>query len=364
MPEPTRNEYRPERVSPPGETLQELLTERGMSQAELAERMGRPKKTINEIINAKTAITPETAIQLERVLGVPASFWNRLERNYQEFLAAEAEQEQLAQHLGWPRNFPLSQMVQRGWMREPSDRADEVRSMLTFFGVSSIDQWQAMYREQLTAFRLPRTYKPDVYALTAWLRRGEQEAQMIECKPYEASGFKRALRDARQLTLEADWDLFAPRLRELGSKYGVAILFVQELPKSRACGATRWLSPIKALIQLSLRYRTNDHLWFTFFHEAAHILLHGKREAFVEVMGASSGSHDREEEANRYAANCLISERELGSFLEYGDFSASAVKDFGLAIGVAPGIVVGRLQHDNHIGHNQLNELKIRYEWV
>ena len=77
-----QNQYTPDYVSPPGETLQEVLEERGMSQAELAERTGRPKKTINEIINGKAAITPETALQLERVLGIPASFWNNRERRY------------------------------------------------------------------------------------------------------------------------------------------------------------------------------------------------------------------------------------------------------------------------------------------
>ena len=54
--------------------------------AELAESTGRPRKTINEIIAGKAEITAETALQLERVLGIPASFWNNLERNYQESL--------------------------------------------------------------------------------------------------------------------------------------------------------------------------------------------------------------------------------------------------------------------------------------
>lgn len=59
-----------------------------MSQAVLAERTGRSKKTINEIIQGKAAITPDTALQLEKVLGVPASFWNNLERNYQKSVTA------------------------------------------------------------------------------------------------------------------------------------------------------------------------------------------------------------------------------------------------------------------------------------
>lgn len=87
-----QNQYTPDYVSPSGETLQEILEEHGMSQAELAERTGRLKKTINEIINGKAAITPETALQLERVLGIPASFWNNRERQYREALALIEEE--------------------------------------------------------------------------------------------------------------------------------------------------------------------------------------------------------------------------------------------------------------------------------
>ena len=78
--------FQPDHAVPPGETLKETLETIGMSQAELAERTGRPKKTINEIIMGKSAITSETALQLERVLGVPASFWNNLERNYKDLM--------------------------------------------------------------------------------------------------------------------------------------------------------------------------------------------------------------------------------------------------------------------------------------
>jgi HTH-type transcriptional regulator / antitoxin HigA len=74
----------PKYAIPPGETLRETLEAIGMTQAELADRMDRPKKTINEIIAGRASITAKTALQLERVLGISASFWNNLERNYQE----------------------------------------------------------------------------------------------------------------------------------------------------------------------------------------------------------------------------------------------------------------------------------------
>lgn len=74
---------------PQGELLEEELAERGMSQIELAQRMGRPRQKINEIIRGKRAITPETALQLEQVLGIPARLWLGLETDYRLTLARQ-----------------------------------------------------------------------------------------------------------------------------------------------------------------------------------------------------------------------------------------------------------------------------------
>lgn len=76
------NEYQPDFASHPGETLRDILEEKGMTQSQLAKQMGRPRKTINEIIQGKASITPQTAIQLERVLGASAEFWINREGQY------------------------------------------------------------------------------------------------------------------------------------------------------------------------------------------------------------------------------------------------------------------------------------------
>src|SRR6266436_4063206 len=185
------NQYTPETVTAPGETLAELLEDRGMSQVELAERMGRPKKTISELINGKCEMTPETALQLERVLGTPASFWNNLERNYRDCLARSEERERLEKHSDWPNLFPMAEMVKRRWIDSAAKGADRVRTLLSFFGVSSIDQWSTRYKNEVAAFRLSEKFRPNMYALTAWLREGERRAQRVECKPFDEEEFRK-----------------------------------------------------------------------------------------------------------------------------------------------------------------------------
>lgn len=357
-----QNQYRPDVVSPPGETLQELLESVGMTQAELAERTGRPKKTINEIVKGKAAITPETALQLERVLGVPASFWNNRERLYREHLAAQAEATELERHLGWLSRFPVTELVRRRWIQRAPRPVEQLRELLNFFAVASPEQWEAMAVAKVALYRRSEGSHPE--ALAAWLRRGEIEAQGVATGPFDRKPFGATLDRVRALTRDPP-ESFRPRLTEACAQVGVAVVFVPEIPGCKVSGATHWMNG-KAIIQLSLRYKTDDHLWFTFFHEAAHILLHERSEIFLETDAPMSDA--RESEADRFAADLLIPPAAYEAFTRGGAPDTSealgeAIRDFAATLGIAPGIVVGRLQHDRRLPFNRCNELKQRFVW-
>jgi addiction module HigA family antidote len=350
-----RHQYDPDTISPPGETLEETLAAIGMSQVELARRTGRPLKTINEIIKGKTAITPETALQFERVLGIPASFWNNREREYRDVLARIADRECLRKSLELLKKIPVNAMIKLGWIARRPDKIEQLQEVLAFFGVASpeLDVVPA-------AFRKSPAYESDPFALAAWLRKGEIEAARIRCSPFDEDFFRVALGKVRQITTDPPRD-FVPETQRLCADSGVAVVFVPELPRTRAHGATRWLGPDKALIQLSLRYKSDDMLWFTFFHEAGHILLHGKRDAFLEGDGSNG---KKEAEANRFAEQMLIPDEDLQRFIDSGQKSLTAIERFAKQLRIAPGIVVGRLQHEGYLPKSHGNGLKRRYEWT
>lgn len=361
------NEYSPDSISLPGETLREVLEDREMAQAELAERMGRPKKTVNEIIRGKTAITPETALQLERVLGVPASFWNNLERNYREHQARKEEAGRLASSGDWLKKIPVRKMVDLGWIEKREDCVSQARELLNFFGIASPDQWRDVFELPQASFRHTTAFESRTGSLAAWLRKGTLQGQQIHCAPFDSDRFKSVLMEARQLTREAP-TVFGEALVERCATAGVAVAFVPELPKCRANGATRWLSPHKALIQLSLRYRWADIFWFSFFHEAGHVLLHGKREVFIEgnEKGEDEAVEKKEAEADRFASHLLIPPGEierLQRLAEAGRISKLDVRSFAEEVGIHPGIVVGRLQHEGWLPYSHLNDLKVRLQW-
>lgn len=358
-----QNEYFPNYAVTPGEVLAHELELRRMSRAELAKRTGLSEKHVISILKGKgsTIITPETAIKLERALGMPVDYWLNLEANYQETRARLVEQVELERDLDWLKRIPLAEMVKRGWLKKYRDKHDQLKEVLRFFGIASVAQWQEIWPEVAVAYRQHGKQQIFPEAISAWLRQGEIEAAAIKCQPYEKPRFRAALDEARGLASEPDPSEFVPALRALCASAGVAVVLVPGLPKTGLSGATRWLNPDKALIQLSLRYKSNDHLWFTFFHEAAHILLHGKKELFLE--GLDGIDEAKEHEANVFARDRLIPPREFASFVRLADFSQEAIRRFAESIGIAPGIVVGRLQHERRLPHSHCNALKIFYDW-
>jgi HTH-type transcriptional regulator/antitoxin HigA len=357
--------FTPNYAVPPGDSLVELLDAIGLSQADLAERTGRPKKTINEIAKGKAAITPETALQLERVLGLPSSYWNTLEQNYRATLAKIEERQRLSQHVGWLTDFPIPEMIKRRWINARAEKVDLVEELLKFFGVASPEAWGEVWLrgKEATAFRKSSTHDSAELSLTAtWLRKGEVDGREVKCEAFDPTRFKAALAEIRDLTSHDDIAAAFRSTIATCAAAGVAVVLVPEFPKLGICGATRWLSSDKALIQLSLHYKRADQLWFSFFHEAGHILLHGKKDIFVEQKRASENL--QEVEANNFASDFLIPPESYRKFLAQRDFSLPTISSFAKSLSIAPGIVVGRLQHDKHIGFQIGTKLFVRVDWV
>lgn len=360
-----QNEFLPDYVSPPGDTLLELLESLGMAQTELARRMGRPKKTINEIIQGKASITPETALQLELVLGVPASFWNNREQQYQEALARIQEDEQLKQQVFWLDSLPIAEMCHLNWIKFYHHPVNQVREALQFFGVASVVQWEQMWYEQFAnvSFRQSTVGAIGQGSVAAWLRKGELEAQTITSQSYDAHAFRQTLDKIRGFTRQPVQDVWVEVVHQCAMA-GVAVVVIPALHNTGVSGATRWLTPEKALLQLSLRYKCDDQFWFSFFHEAGHILHHGKRKLFLQLE--TEDRNNEEAQADRFASDLLIPPTRFRKFVAQCAeiyFSEKRVLDFAEELGIAPGIVVGRLQYEQYIPAKNLNGLRRSLSW-
>lgn len=337
-----------ELLSKPGDTILESLEELGMSQAELATRMGKTTSKINDIISAKEPITIATALLLEKVLGIDAQFWINREKLYREKLARIDELEMFETYIAWAKLQPYKQLQSFGYIRKGQIGPEMVADCLKFYGVASPKQWESMYIENYTSaqFRKSSIHQTTLGSIAAWLRIGEIELHKMGLKEFSKEAFKECFTEIFMIIRRHPED-FAERLQNICKNVGLAVVYTPCLPKAPVNGAARWVGG-NPLIQLTDRHKTNDQFWFSFFHEAGHILLHGKKEVFIEEFEGFTCDMQRELEANDFAADQLLP-TEFINDLPDERISEADIKNVARKYGTHPGIVIGRLRYLNKI---------------
>jgi HTH-type transcriptional regulator / antitoxin HigA len=367
-----RREYEPATVLHPGETVAEYLEFNGWSQRDLARRTGLTPKTISEICAGKAPITPPTALALEKVLQRPAHFWLNLQRQYDEADARRRASAKLHDWKPWAERFPIKEMETYGWLEPHEPRQSKVETLLSFLGVSSPDSWNSVWEASKVAYRQTRRFRTSTEAISAWVRAAEIAASQLEFsfQEFDERGLTSCLTTLTQLTRKKPQD-FVPAVQSICASVGVAVVWVPELSHTGISGCARWLADRKALIALTLRYNTDDQIWFTFFHELGHILLHRKQRQFILDNAAENLDDEvvdpemrpQEEEANRFAADTLIPPDALSRFIRANEFTNAAIKLFADELQIGPGIIVGRLQKEGVLEYFQGNALKQRFHW-
>lgn len=344
-----QNQYFPSVVFHPGETLSEKLEEMGMGPKEFALRTGKPEKTITNILNGDSSITPDMAVQFEVVTKIPAHFWMNHQKSYDEYQARVKRQSVIEEATEWARQFPLKDMINKSWLPDVTSIQERAAALLSFFGFANHTAWEDYYckQELKVAFRISLSSTNEPFAISAWLRKGELQAAELEANEYSEKKFKEALPALKSIMVEHPDNFFA-RLQNICLKAGVKLVHTPTLPKAPICGSTRWLNDTP-LIQLTGRYKRNDSFWFTFFHEAGHILLHGKKDIFLEKIEYSDKDKEKEKEADAFACKWTLTEDEEQEVLDAAPLSQEDIRVFAKKFNTHPAIIIGRLQHKDHI---------------
>lgn len=332
-------EFEPDYAVSPAKTLLETLESLDMTQKELATRTGLTEQTIVRILKGEQPITFETANKLEMVTQVPASLWNNLEMQYRQQMSRIKQAKALDHDTDWLKEVPVKELMKRGVISKEASGATLVHETLKFYGVSSVDAWNEVWYEPKVAARRSDCFETQPGSASAWIRLGEIQAQNIDTASYNKEKFKEAIKLIRGLTTKSP-SVFIDEMRTLCADSGVALSLVREVKKVPWNGASKWLSPNKAMILLSLRGKGEDLFWFSFFHEAYHIL-HGEKQ---RLYIAEKNSTDIEEQkADRFAAEMLIPAK----FNEQIVACSSKQEIVALAqmLGICPGIVAGRYRH-------------------
>ena len=339
-------------ATPPGATIKEQLNDRGMSQKEFAARMDMSEKHISKLINGEVQLTPETSVRLEMVLGVPAKFWNNLEAIYREkIIKAEAENAMDAD-IEIAKQFPYSEMAKFGWVPETKVAQEKAVNLRRYFEVVELS---LLGNEQITRIacrRLAITKKSDL-ALMAWAQEAKIKARDIQTAPINIKGLISAIPEIRKMTVLKPKE-FCPQIKRCLADCGIALVFLPHLKGSFLQGAS-FMDGSKIVVGLTARGKDADKFWFSLFHELAHI-------ALGHIGQAHGTSEDDEKAANDWAGDTLISADDFEVFRRDRDYSERRVIQFAKAQGIAPGIVVGRMQRKGIIKYSMLNNLKEKYE--
>lgn len=332
--------WRPDYAVPPGQILREVLAARGISQAELALRTGLSPKHVNQVIKGLVPLSAEMALLLERVLDTPSYVWNGLEAEYRGAAVRVEARKRLSTHTTWVKQFPTTDLITHGVLRKSDDGPTRVEKILSFFGVADPETYGRLWDEPIAVFRRSQKFHIDPYATATWLRLAEIAATHLPVASYDCKAFQRLLPTLRALTIPPLHESF-PELQRRCGDAGVAVVRIPQIAGTRACGATRWINATYPIIVLSGRYKMEDSLWFSFFHEAGHVLLHPKRATYIAPDGKGDDKDGLEKQADDFAQNVLIPAELSDELIELT--TPQAIKQFASRIGIDTGIVAGRL---------------------
>ncbi len=350
------NQYQPDFVSHPGETLREALEEKQMGSKEFAIRISKPEQTVSKVLNGKSGITPEMAVLFEEVLDIPARFWSNRQYQYDEFLARSNRMKEIESDKDWVKSFPYPYMSKLGWVPSCRKGEEKLINLFSFFKITSVKSWEDYYfnKKLATQYRISLRGAKNPYALAAWLRKGEIDALSIDANEYSEKFFKEKLQSIKELMAFSSGG-YLRKLQELSLEAGVKVVFTPCLPKTPVHGCSRWINE-SPVIQLSGKYKRNDIFWFTFFHEAAHILLHGKKYVSVENIDCDGENAEYEHEANEFAAHWLLTLDQEQEIKESAPLSNNDIRTFAQKFRTHPACIIGRLQHRGLLTHHEGRE--------
>jgi len=357
----SKGSFSPNWRTHPGEHLEEYLEAKGWTQADFARRAGMTPKLVSEILSAKNPVTPETAVKFQHVLGLKAEIWMSLQAKWDLQEVRTKKPKKSAELREWLSNFPVAELKKRGAIPQTTDQKELADALCSLFGIGEPSAFSGLVKNMAVQHRKAVGDVKEGH-VWSWLMLGEAAASKLELPRFSKQKFLEAVQEIRDLT-QYEPEVFEPRMRELCRDAGVALVFEPPISKTKLFGSARWFNGDKnAIIQLSLRMKTNDHLWWTFFHECGHIILH-KGKNFADDKNAHGDG--LEHEADQWAEQLLYGRGGVDAAIRtLKPLNEAGIQTQAKRLNLHPGIIVGMLQHYGVIHYSELNHMKARYDWT
>jgi addiction module HigA family antidote len=349
----------------PGYYVAEIIEDMGVTQAEFAVRMGTTSKTLSQLVNGQANISNDLAQKLSTMLGTSIEFWLNLQTAFDEKVIeinkekATDEQAEIVAVIDYSYFVKLANLPAVRTVREKID------NLCSYFRISDLRILRQ--NDFLVNFRtgIATVEDKNIINSRAWLQTALNVASGIETAPFNADKLKAYVPEIRTMTLQNP-EVFLPRLKEIFSECGVAFVLLPYLKNSGINGAVKWINQDRVVLAMNDRRLNADTFWFSLFHEIKHVLQQKTKTVFVSSSKQEMKEMDEklEEEADIFAQNTLIPIRDYRQFNPSKYTSDAEIIAFAKKIGIHPGVVAGRLQHDHIIAPNRCSALKQQYKIV
>ena len=351
----------------PGYYVAEILEEMGVTQEEFAIRLDSTGKTVSKLINGQINISKDLAKKLSTMLGTSVQFWLNLQSSYEEKMIEIEKQKDIDKQMSIISMIDYSYFVKVAHLPETTNKVEKVENLCRYFMVSNLNVLKQP--DFLANFRtsVSMVAEKNIINSQAWLQTAMNYAKTIETQPFNSQMLKTYIDVIRGMTIQQP-DIFLPRLKYIFSQCGVAFVLLPHLKNSGINGAVKWISPNRVLLAINDRRTYADTFWFSLFHEIKHVFQQKTKKVFLSMDGAMMNEfNDRlEMEADSYARDILIPPEEYHNFASTVTkyISDEQIITFAEKIGIHPGIVAGRLQHDGLIQQNRCSRLKQQYKII
>jgi len=268
--------------------------------------------------------------------------------------------------VNWLKGFPTLLMKKMGLLPDTKNKADLAEALLKFFSIASPPQWETIYQKKSIAFKIALQHTVEAKPVSVWLRMGELQAAKMTLAAFDKKLFRKRLTEAQEISYlhPEDWQT---KLQNLCAECGVALIYMPQIPKAPIYGATRWIKKNSIpLLQITDRRKDNNAFWFTFFHECGHILLHGKKDIYLEGLESIEQDETKEAEANNFAAKKLIKDSQMNEILKCDSFDEKKIDYFSKKFRIHQNIILAQLKRKGLIAYNDntFQHLKTKVEFA
>lgn len=346
----------------PGYYVADIIEDMEISQAEFAIRMGTTAKTLSNLVHGQINLSNDLAKKIAIMLGTSPEVWLNLQSEYDKKLIEIEIAKDFDAQKAIVGMIDYQYFVKVAKLPATRDVREKVENLCKYFMVSNLKI--LLQQDFLVNFRtgISHVEEKNMINARAWLQTAMNFAKNIQTNRFDADKLRAALPEFRGMTVKKPEE-FLPRMRELFSECGVAFVLLPNLKNSGINGAVKWVHSDRVVLAMNNRGLDADKFWFSLFHEIKHVLQQKIKTVFISANTKELMKLDNtlEKDADEFASNYLIPNAQMKKFSPSKYITDEEIIAFAKSIGIHPGIVAGRLQHEKIIPPNRCSHLKAKY---